>query len=107
MSIFRLRRQSASGLGQENGPVRMGGNETLALQPLHLADNGDVGDSERLGEIRGPGFAARLDEIGDGFDVILRAFLGVLLPGAVLNGSRLLGRSQGGGRWNFFSGPEP
>lgn len=79
-----FRREGASAGGEENGAVGSGGDETLALQPLDGADDGDVGDAELAGDVGGAGLAVFGDQIGDGFNVILGAFLRVGTAGLLL-----------------------
>lgn len=78
----------ASGVGQENGAVGLGGDEAGFLEALDGADDGDVSNAEGFGQIGGASFALCRDEIGDGFDVVLGAFFGVLEAGLAVESGR-------------------
>jgi len=82
--------QLATGFGQKNRAVGLCVYQTFALQSLHRANDGNVGDSQRFGEISGACLAAERDKVGDGFHVILRTLLGVLLTGPALVGGSLI-----------------
>ncbi len=94
--------EGASGGSEEDGAVGQGFDQAFALEALDRADDGDVGHAEGTGDVRGPGFAVFGNQIGDGFDVVLGAFLRMGAAGVTLNGSGVAGAGRhGGGEWRF------
>ena len=62
---------------EKDGSVRLGVDELFTLQTCNGADHGDVADTHELGQIDNAGLALRLNEHGDGFDIVLRQLIGV------------------------------
>lgn len=93
---FGFGRKGASAGCEKNGAVGAGGDEAFALQALDSADHGDVGDTELAGDVGGAGFAVFSDQVGDSFDVILGAFLGMGAAGLALVGGAFAGLGAGG-----------
>ena len=80
--------QFAACLGEENGAVRLRGDEAVPPEALDSAADGDVGDAKPMSEVDGAGFAGFRDECGDQFYVILRGFLRMLFAGAATGFAR-------------------
>lgn len=104
---FGFDRKILSGLSEKDRAVRLATDEIRFLKALQSPDHGDVGNSHNLCQINGTRFADFLDEIRDGFHVILCPFLRMLMPNLPLMRGRLKRRSwmlaSAFGR-RFFSG---
>ena len=102
VAFFGAGGEGAAGGGEEDGAVRQGFDQALPLEALDGADDGDVGHAERTGDVGGAGFAVLGDEVGDGFDVVLGAFLRMGEARVTLNGGGVAGAGgHGGGEWRF------
>lgn len=89
--------QATAIVGEEDGAIRLGSDEAIALQAADGLDHGDVGDAETAGDVDGPGFAGDVDEIGDGFHVILGHLGAVLLADAAMMPGLFFGAGAWGG----------
>ena len=78
MTGLRLHREFAAALGQENGPVRPVRNQSLTSKPLYGANDGNMRDSKRFRKVRGARLTVSRNQRVDRFNIILRAFLGML-----------------------------
>jgi hypothetical protein len=67
--------------GQKNGTIWLGSHQAGMLQASDGAIDGDVSNAEAFGEVNDAGFTGFGNEVGDGFDVILSNFVGVLAAG--------------------------
>jgi hypothetical protein len=104
VAAFGFVGEAASGVGEKNGAVRLGVDESGLAETKEGAVDGDVGDAETPGEIHHAGFAEGIGEIGNGFDVILGGFAGAVATRAGEVGG-LLGRGAGrGGGFPFGGG---
>jgi len=70
----------AAGLGEKNGAIGQGANQSLSFQPLDGAADGHVGDAEASSQVDHARFAGGGDQLGDNLHVILGGFLGMFLP---------------------------
>ena len=101
---FRAGGQRVAGSGEKDGTVGTRADETLALQALDGADDCDMGDAEGFGDIRGAGLAVFSDEVRNGLDIILGAFLRMGAAGVALDRGRVARRGRGfptGGGFGF------
>ena len=71
--------EAASSIGQKNRAIGLGRHPTLALQPLHGANDCYVSHAKGFGDVGGACLTTGGDKVGDGLHIILGALLGVLL----------------------------
>ena len=84
MPVFGLRGEAPSRLGKKNWAVWLRRDQAFPLKALHSAYDSHVADAQRFRKVRRPCFSEGDDEIGDGLDIVLGAFLRVLLPRSML-----------------------
>lgn len=95
VALPRFLGQPRSFVREEDGPVGPAGDEAIALQARDRADDRDVRDAEAARQVDGAGFAGGGAEFGDGLDVILGGFGGVLAAGLAEGGGLGLGGADG------------
>jgi len=73
--------QVAASIRQENRAIGLRGYKAALLESRNGAIDGDVCDAETFCQVDDARFAGFGDQIGDGLNVILRDFVGVLAAG--------------------------
>ena len=69
---------------QFDGPIRLGGDQLLSLETLDRLDHGDMRDPETVRKVGDTTCARVVDDLRDGFDVILGDLGGVVASCALI-----------------------
>ncbi len=94
MPAFAFLGELAAGVGQKNGPVRLGAHMAGPLQPRQRAVDGHMRDAQSPRQIRHARLALRQRQISDRLDVILRDLHRPVAPRPAEIFRRLRGRSR-------------